>query len=59
MGRDDFLYATSAKTRAMFDRYGLRYTYNESDGGHTWINWRAYLEDFAPRLFRTSPPSSP
>jgi enterochelin esterase family protein len=21
-------------------------------GGHTWINWRAYLADFAPRLFR-------
>ena len=27
-------------------------TYNESDGGHTWINWRRYLADFAPRLFR-------
>lgn len=21
-------------------------------GGHTWVNWRAYFHDFAPRLFR-------
>jgi enterochelin esterase family protein len=24
----------------------------ESPGGHTWINWRNYLSDFAPQLFR-------
>jgi len=22
-----------------------------SDGGHTWINWRDYLHEFAPLLF--------
>jgi len=52
IGKDDFLYGTSAPTRAIFDKYGIRYTYNESGGGHTWINWRRYLADFAPRLFR-------
>ena len=51
MGKDDFLYGTSAPTRAMFDRQGIRHVYNESGGGHTWINWRRYLNDFAPRLF--------
>jgi enterochelin esterase family protein len=25
---------------------------HETGGGHTWINWREYLNDFAPRLFR-------
>lgn len=55
MGRDDFLYPTASRTRAMFDRYGLHYVYHESDGGHTWVNWRAYLEDFAPRIFREAP----
>lgn len=52
IGKADFLYAVAAPTRAMFDKYGIRYTYNESDGGHTWINWRRYLDDFAPRLFK-------
>lgn len=52
IGKDDFLYGTSAPTRGIFDKYGIKYTYNESGGGHTWINWRRYLEDFAPRLFR-------
>lgn len=52
MGKDDFLYATIAPTRAMLDKYGIEHVYNESPGGHTWINWRRYLADFAPRLFR-------
>ena len=52
MGTDDFLYRTVAPTRAVMDRAGLRYVYNETGGGHTWTNWRAYLADFAPRLFR-------
>ena len=52
MGKDDFLYRTGAPTRALLDKYGVRYVYNESAGGHTWMNWRDYLADFAPRLFR-------
>ncbi len=52
MGTDDFLYGTVAPTRAMLDEYGIEHVYNESGGGHTWINWRRYLHDFLPRLFR-------
>ena len=52
IGRDDFLFRTSAPTRVMLDRHGIRYVYNESDGGHTWINWRRHFYDFALRLFR-------
>ncbi|KPL69490.1 esterase [Erythrobacter sp. SG61-1L] len=52
MGREDFLYGSVAPTRAMLDKYGIEHTYHESGGGHTWINWRRYLADFAPRLFR-------
>ena len=50
MGRDDFLYGTVAPTRAMLDQYHIAHHYNETDGGHTWINWRRYLADFVPRL---------
>ncbi|MBO9518321.1 MAG: esterase [Porphyrobacter sp.] len=52
MGKDDFLYGTVAPTRAMFAKYGIKDVYNETGGGHTWINWRRYLTDFAPRLFQ-------
>jgi len=52
IGKDDFLYGTSAPTRGIFDTYGIKYIYNESGGGHTWINWRLYLADFVPRLFK-------
>jgi enterochelin esterase-like enzyme len=33
-------------------RRGIRHTFNETSGGHTWINWRLYLRDFAQLLFR-------
>jgi len=26
-----------------------------SGGGHTWINWRHYLNDLVPLLFRAAP----
>lgn len=51
MGKDDFLYGTVAPTRSLLDKYGIDHVYNETGGGHTWINWRRYLADFAPRLF--------
>jgi enterochelin esterase-like enzyme len=52
IGRTDFLYNTSAPTRELLQKYGIKFIYHESDGGHTWMNWRDYLADFAPRLFR-------
>lgn len=52
MGETDFLYGTVAPTRAMLDEYGIAHVYNESGGGHTWVNWRRYLHDFLPQLFR-------
>ena len=33
-------------------RRGIKHEYHETEGGHTWINWRHYLSEFAPRLFR-------
>ncbi|MEO8562692.1 MAG: alpha/beta hydrolase-fold protein [bacterium] len=52
IGKDDFLYRTVAPTRAVLDQHKIRYVYHESAGGHTWTNWRDYLADFAPRLFK-------
>ena len=52
MGKTDFLYRSVAPTRAVFEKYGIAHLYVESDGGHTWANWRDYLADFLPRLFK-------
>jgi enterochelin esterase family protein len=37
---------------ALLTRRGIEHTFNETTGGHTWINWRRYLRDFAQLLFR-------
>lgn len=51
-GKDDFLYEGVTRLRAMYDQVGLPYTYRESEGGHTWVNWRLYLAELTPKLFR-------
>ncbi|HEY3444351.1 MAG TPA: alpha/beta hydrolase-fold protein [Paludibaculum sp.] len=32
--------------------HGIRHEYHETEGGHSWINWRQYLRDFSQMLFR-------
>lgn len=51
-GNVDFLYKNNKAMREKFDANGYRYVYLETDGGHVWKNWRIYLADFAPRLFK-------
>lgn len=52
IGKDDFLYAANKKFRDKLDAAGLPYVYVETDGGHVWKNWRIYLSEFAPLLFK-------
>lgn len=52
IGKTDFLYKTVADYRAKLDAMKMPYTYRESDGGHIWVNWRIYLSEFTPLLFR-------
>jgi enterochelin esterase-like enzyme len=51
-GKDDFLVETSRATVAMFKRHQFNVVYDETEGAHTWIVWRDYLNDFAPKLFQ-------
>jgi hypothetical protein len=51
MGKTDFLYKSGVEYRAKLDEIGFKYTYRESEGGHTWKNWRVYLTEFLPLLF--------
>ena len=50
-GKEDFLLNISRATVELFKKHGFKVVYEESEGGHTWINWRDYLTRFAPLLF--------
>jgi len=52
IGKTDFLYKGNETYRKQLDEMGFKYTYHESEGGHVWRNWRAYLSVFTPLLFR-------
>ncbi|NLH17029.1 MAG: esterase, partial [Phycisphaerae bacterium] len=42
-GKDDFLVKTSQASVEMLKGHGFDVIYKETDGAHTWINWREYL----------------
>ena len=52
IGKTDFLYQSNIDYRKQLDGIGMNYIYRESEGGHTWTNWRLYLSEFVPLLFR-------
>jgi enterochelin esterase family protein len=52
IGKTDFLYKEATDFRNLLNSMNFNYTYKESEGGHTWSNWRDYLSEFAPLLFR-------
>ena len=51
-GKDDFLLNTTKETVALFKKCDLSPEYKETEGGHTWICWQQYLNEFAPMLFK-------
>jgi enterochelin esterase-like enzyme len=51
-GKEDFVYEGVKLLRQKLDEHNFRYTYRETPGGHTWTNWRIYLSEFAPSLFK-------
>ncbi|MBK6283252.1 MAG: esterase [Draconibacterium sp.] len=51
-GKEDFLYESVTNLRKFYDDSGFKYEYLETPGGHTWTNWRIYLSELSPKLFR-------
>jgi enterochelin esterase family protein len=51
-GKEDFLMPRTRETVALWKKYEFAPVFQETSGGHTWINWRVYLKEFAPQLFR-------
>jgi enterochelin esterase-like enzyme len=51
-GVDDGVLAGTKATVEMLKRHGFnQVVFKESPGGHTWVNWRNYLQEFAAQLF--------
>jgi enterochelin esterase family protein len=51
-GDQDRLMEGSKNLAELLKKHGIRNQLHISGGGHTWINWRHYLNDFAPQLFQ-------
>ena len=51
-GSEDRLMPTTKATVELFKKHGFTPAFKESGGGHTWMNWRDYLNEFAPQLFQ-------
>ena len=54
VGDKDFALAGSKALSEALNKHNIRNELHVSGGGHTWINWRHYLRDLAPRLFQES-----
>ncbi len=52
VGSADGVKANSVILRDYCESKGYPVEYYESEGGHTWRNWRVYLTMFAQRLFK-------
>ena len=52
IGKTDFLYKANVEYRKLLNEKGYPYEYFENEDGHIWRNWRIYLSEFAPKLFK-------
>lgn len=54
IGKKDPLKRFVSKFTSKLDDCGATYQYQESEGGHSWNNWRNYLIDFLPQIFTSA-----
>lgn len=52
IGNKDFLFDANNQYRRMLDEKQYPYEYYETGDGHIWKNWRIYLTEFVPKLFK-------
>ena len=51
-GKDDGAMAGSKSLSEFLTKHQIKHTFRESEGAHTWMVWRRYLNEVAPLLFR-------
>jgi len=52
VGDKDFALAGSKALDELFTKHKINHELKTTGGGHTWINWRQYLNELAPKLFQ-------
>lgn len=52
VGDKDFTLNGSKNLSELLNKHGIKNELHLSGGGHTWINWRHYLNELAPKLFQ-------
>jgi len=50
--KDPLVHDATINLVSILKSHNIHFDFHESEGAHTWINWRHYLNDFAPALFR-------
>jgi enterochelin esterase-like enzyme len=50
--KDTLAFAGSQNLDEILKKRGIKHSTIVTPGGHTWINWRRYLNDYAPKLFQ-------
>lgn len=51
-GTEDFVWEMAKSLDGALTRNGLEHTFHVTGGGHTWSNWRIYLNTFGQLLFK-------
>jgi enterochelin esterase family protein len=51
-GTDDGAMANNRALTKFLAQHDIKYTFRESEGAHTWMVWRRYLNEIAPLLFQ-------
>ena len=49
---DNLVYRGLTELLALYDELGFEYMYHETEGGHSWNNWRLYLSELATLIFK-------
>ena len=52
IGKTDGLYKPMQAYKSKLDSLNFRYEYVETSRGHIWSNWRIYMLQFVPKLFK-------
>jgi enterochelin esterase family protein len=52
IGKDDAGLNRAQQTVAVLKKHGFDVKFSETEGAHTWLVWREYLQTVAPLLFR-------
>ena len=52
IGKDDTLFQSNVAFDALLTKHQIKHSFFPTEEWHVWRNWRDYLADFAPRIFR-------